>query len=98
MHGLAFGMDKENAEKMTRYENTHIFHSKDFFSCRFFSVEEGYESRLVTLEAYDGRRLNGFVLIRDPLPRPLTLLDAPSKRYMNIIITGSREENSLYIT
>ncbi len=31
VHGLAFGMDKENAEKMTRYENTHIFHSKDFF-------------------------------------------------------------------
>ena len=35
VHGLAFGMDKENADKMTRQGNTHILHSKVHFFLSF---------------------------------------------------------------
>ncbi len=50
-------------------------------------TESGYHKSMVELEAYDGRKLKGFVYneIVDPAPaKPLT----PSKRYLGVIIKG----------
>ncbi len=48
---------------------------------------EEYKVRHVALEAYDGRRLNGFIFIaNDHSLREF----APSKRYLGIILRGAR--------
>ncbi len=48
--------------------------------------QEGYSKRFVTLDAYDGRKLKGFIYInqRDKPDKPA------SKRYMGVLIKGAK--------
>ncbi|KAK6180936.1 hypothetical protein SNE40_008899 [Patella caerulea] len=52
-------------------------------------VETGYNKANITLKAYDGRTLHGFVYVNKP---SATTSDErnPSKRYMNILIKGAK--------
>jgi len=54
---------------------------------RMDSIEpEEYTKKKVTLQAYDGRELNGFVYYFDKSSEE----KPPSERYMSIIVTGAR--------
>jgi gamma-glutamylcyclotransferase (GGCT)/AIG2-like uncharacterized protein YtfP len=57
------------------------------------SVERGYNKKMITLEAYDGRQLHGFVYVSK---RELESTQewAPSARYLGVLVKGNTVGNS----
>ncbi len=51
-------------------------------------TEAGYNKQAVTLEAYDGRKLDGFVYMNK---RPNENDGKPSKRYLGVLVKGARQ-------
>ena len=53
-------------------------------------VEAGYNKEIVTLLAYDGRKLEGFVY----MPKIDTTMEyLPSSRYLGVLCKGARQAN-----
>jgi len=75
VHGLAVYMDKESADILDKSEGHH-------------NSSFGYGKELVSFKTYDGRDLEGFIFIgRDPNAKEYL----PSKRYLNLVISGAKE-------
>ena len=51
-------------------------------------TEAGYDKKPVILEAYDGRKLNGFVYMNK---KPSETLHKPSKRYLGVLVKGAKQ-------
>ena len=51
------------------------------------SIERGYKKQMVDLTAYDGRKLNGFVYIKETDGTEIP----PSKRYLGVLCKGARQ-------
>ncbi|ESO93557.1 hypothetical protein LOTGIDRAFT_232618 [Lottia gigantea] len=53
-------------------------------------VESGYNKAQVTLEAYDGRKLDGFVYVNKP-SAVSTETHQPSSRYVGVLVKGAKQ-------
>ncbi|KAK6180938.1 hypothetical protein SNE40_008900 [Patella caerulea] len=53
-------------------------------------VEIGYDKAKITLEAYDGRTLHGFVYVNKPSASTSDEMN-PSKRYIGVLIKGAQQ-------
>ena len=87
VHGVAFQMSRENMEKLDRYCYFVWILTTDYVEKLPSRQEGAYAKHDVTLIAYDGRHLNGFIYIKENASGGS--VDTPtSQRYLDILIKG----------
>lgn len=84
VHGVALCMTGKDMRHLDKYESNgpqnNISNLFNLSYCR----QEPYSKHYVTLTAYDGRELNGFIYIKENLEGQ----HKPSARYLGVLIKG----------
>lgn len=79
-----------NCEKGEESDNIHgvAFETDSDSVAKMDKVESGYDKASVQLEAYDGRKMNGYVYVNKPHRE--VRVGNPSGRYLRLLINGAK--------